>query len=79
VDLNRDGHMDFVALLAQEHETVVAFINKGAKDFTFDQKGHLHGAASQLGLVGHSARGHGRRRGSRRAPDARRHRSTTGS
>ncbi len=38
VDLNRDGHMDFVALLAQEHETVVAFINKGTKDFTFDQK-----------------------------------------
>ena len=38
VDLNRDGHMDFVALLAQEHETVVAYINKGTRDFTFDQK-----------------------------------------
>ena len=38
VDLNRDGHLDFVALLAQEHETVVAYINRGTRDFTFDQK-----------------------------------------
>jgi FG-GAP-like repeat len=38
VDLNHDGHMDFVALLAQEHETVIAYLNKGTKDFTFDQK-----------------------------------------
>ena len=38
VDLNRDGHLDFVALLAQEHETIVAYINKGSRDFTFDQK-----------------------------------------
>ena len=38
VDLNNDGHMDFVALLAQEHETVVAYINTGKKDFTFDRK-----------------------------------------
>ena len=30
--------MDFVALLAQEHETVVAYINKGTGDFTFEQK-----------------------------------------
>jgi hypothetical protein len=37
-DLNRDGRMDFVTLLAQEHETVLAYINKGAGDFTFDQK-----------------------------------------
>ena len=36
VDLNHDGRMDFVALLAQEHETVVAYINQG--NFTFDQK-----------------------------------------
>jgi hypothetical protein len=28
-DLNGDGLMDFVALFAQEHETVVAFINQG--------------------------------------------------
>jgi hypothetical protein len=38
VDLNHDGKMDFVALLAQEHETVVAYINRGTGDFTFDQK-----------------------------------------
>ena len=37
VDLNRDGRMDFVALLAQEHETVVAYLNRG-RDFAFDQK-----------------------------------------
>ena len=38
VDLNHDGKMDFVTVLAQEHETVVAYINKGTGDFTFDQK-----------------------------------------
>jgi FG-GAP-like repeat len=38
VDLNHDGHMDFIALLAQEHETVIAYINRGTHDFTFDQK-----------------------------------------
>jgi hypothetical protein len=36
VDLNHDGKMDFVALLAQEHETVIAYINKG--NYTFEQK-----------------------------------------
>jgi FG-GAP-like repeat len=36
VDLNRDGRMDLITLLAQEHETVVAYLNKG--DFAFDQK-----------------------------------------
>lgn len=38
VDFNRDGHMDLVALLAQQHETVVAYINRGRGDFSFDQK-----------------------------------------
>ena len=33
VDLNRDGRPDFVALIAQEHETVVAFLNKGGGNF----------------------------------------------
>ncbi len=28
-DLNGDGRLDFVALFAQEHETVVAFLNRG--------------------------------------------------
>ena len=38
VDLNRDGHMDLITLLAQEHETVLAYINKGTRDFAFEQK-----------------------------------------
>ena len=30
--------MDFVTVLAQEHETVLAYINKGTGDFSFEQK-----------------------------------------
>ena len=37
-DLNRDGKMDFVTLLAQEHETVLAYINKGTGDFSFERQ-----------------------------------------
>jgi hypothetical protein len=37
VDLNRDGRMDLVTLLAQEHEMVVAYINQGG-DFAFEQR-----------------------------------------
>jgi len=33
VDLNRDGKMDFITLLAQEHETVIAYLNKGGFEF----------------------------------------------
>ncbi len=36
VDLNGDGKMDLVTLLAQEHETILAYINQG--NFTFEQK-----------------------------------------
>jgi hypothetical protein len=32
-DLNRDGRPDFVALISQEHETVVAFLNEGHGHF----------------------------------------------
>lgn len=32
-DLNGDGHMDLVSLIAQEHEMVVAFVNRGAGRF----------------------------------------------
>jgi hypothetical protein len=32
-DINGDGRPDFVALLSQEHETVVAFLNEGAGRF----------------------------------------------
>ena len=37
-DLNRDGKMDFVTLLAQEHETVLAYINTGTGGFSFEPK-----------------------------------------
>lgn len=37
-DLNGDAKMDFVVLLAQEHETVLAYVNTGKGDFSFDQK-----------------------------------------
>jgi hypothetical protein len=33
-DLNGDGRLDFVALISQEHETVVAFLNTGDGQFT---------------------------------------------
>ncbi len=33
VDLNQDGHLDFVALISQEHEVVEAFINDGSGNF----------------------------------------------
>jgi len=32
-DLNKDGRPDFVALISQEHETVVAFLNQGNGEF----------------------------------------------
>jgi len=32
-DLNDDGHLDFVALISQEHETVDAFLNDGTGKF----------------------------------------------
>jgi hypothetical protein len=36
VDLNMDGKLDLVALLSQQFETVVAYINKGTPAFTFE-------------------------------------------
>jgi hypothetical protein len=33
VDLNGDGHLDFVALISQDHEVVEAFINDGRGNF----------------------------------------------
>ncbi|MFQ5730438.1 MAG: FG-GAP-like repeat-containing protein [Planctomycetaceae bacterium] len=32
-DLNGDGHLDFVALISQEHEAIVAFLNRGDGSF----------------------------------------------
>jgi hypothetical protein len=34
VDLNGDGKPDFMALIAQEHEAIIAFLNDGKGDFT---------------------------------------------
>jgi hypothetical protein len=34
VDLNQDGHPDFIALLSQENEHVVAFLNRGWGSFS---------------------------------------------
>lgn len=33
IDLNGDGHLDFVALLSQEHEVVEAYLNDGEGNF----------------------------------------------
>jgi hypothetical protein len=54
IDLNRDGKMDFIALLAQEHETVVAYLNQGS--FTFEpqviyQAPHPHWGSTGIELV----------------------------
>jgi FG-GAP-like repeat len=50
IDLNRDGKMDFVALLAQEHETVVAYLNQG--DFRFEQKAIYQAPHANWGSTG---------------------------
>ncbi|GAA5507811.1 VCBS repeat-containing protein [Novipirellula caenicola] len=34
VDLNHDGHLDFIALFGQEHERVEAFLNDGEGNFS---------------------------------------------
>ncbi len=38
VDLNKDGKMDFITLLAQQFETVLSFTNTGRGDFSFVQR-----------------------------------------
>jgi len=35
VDLDNDGKIDFVSLIAQQHEAVVAFMNKGQRKFEY--------------------------------------------
>ena len=35
IDLNKDGKMDFLALLSQQYETVVSYTNTGKGDFSF--------------------------------------------
>jgi hypothetical protein len=53
-DLNRDGRPDFVALIAQQHETVVAFLGDGKGGFrqeTLDTAPHPAWGSSGLALV----------------------------
>ncbi|MFP6768879.1 MAG: VCBS repeat-containing protein, partial [Planctomycetaceae bacterium] len=54
IDLDGDGRLDFVALIAQEHEAVVAFMNKGSLTFeahTLYQAPHPSWGSSGLQLV----------------------------
>jgi hypothetical protein len=53
-DLDRDGRPDFVALIAQQHETVVAFLGDGKGGFrqeTLDTAPHPGWGSSGLALV----------------------------
>jgi len=53
-DLNGDGRLDFVALIAQQHETVVAFLGDGRGGFrreTIDAAPHPGWGSSGLSLV----------------------------
>jgi hypothetical protein len=53
-DLDGDGHLDFVALLSQHHEAVVAFLGDGKGGFrkqTLDQAPHPAWGSSGLQLV----------------------------
>jgi len=53
-DLNRDGHPDFVALLSQQHEAVVAYLGDGRGGFrpeTIDTAPHPGWGSSGLSLV----------------------------
>jgi hypothetical protein len=54
VDLDRDGRLDFVALLSQHHEAVVAFLGDGKGGFrkeTVDQAPHPAWGSSGMQLV----------------------------
>ena len=53
-DLNEDGQLDFIALISQEHETVVAFLNRGPG--VFEKKElftapHPHWGASGIEVI----------------------------
>jgi hypothetical protein len=53
-DLNKDGRPDFIALISQEHETVVAFLNEGNNRFrkeTIYTAPHPAFASSSIQLV----------------------------
>ena len=53
-DLNKDGRLDFVALISQQHETVVAYLNNGAGGFaqeTLYMAPHPNWGSSGMQLV----------------------------
>ena len=72
-DLNGDAKMDLVVLLAQEHETVLAYINTGKGDFTFEQKVIYAAPHPNWGSSGIAARRSRQGRRPRRPAHARRH------
>ncbi len=54
VDLNQDGLPDFIALISQQYETVVAFVNAGKGDFiahTLFEADHPNWGSSGIDLV----------------------------
>ena len=54
VDLNQDGHLDFVALISQEHETIVAFLGNGDGSFRTEEiytGPHPHWGSSGIQVV----------------------------
>jgi hypothetical protein len=50
-DLNQDGRPDFVALISQEHETIVAFLNEGNGKFRQETAPHPAYGSSGIQLV----------------------------
>jgi len=53
IDLDRDGRPDFIAVIAQQYETVVAFYNKGSGEFeprTLYEAPHPHWGCSGIEL-----------------------------
>jgi len=50
LDLNEDGHLDFVALISQQHETIVANLNRG--DGTFGMQQIFGGPGPSYGSSG---------------------------
>jgi hypothetical protein len=61
IDLNKDGKPDFIGLISQEHETIVAFLNEGAGKFrkeTIYTASHPAYGSSGIQLVDMNGDGH---------------------
>ena len=50
IDINHDGHLDFVSVISQEHESVELFINRG--DGTFRQQNIFSANSPAWGSTG---------------------------